>query len=62
MSQAAHPHPCTPALQDSILVALKSEEVSGVTATFLTVITVDGRVVMKETKVADAKFEGIEFV
>lgn len=51
-----------PGSKDSILVALKSEEVSGVTATFLTVVTMEGRVVLKETKVADAKFEGIEFV
>merc|ERR1712226_499808 len=51
-----------PGSKDDILVALKSEEVEGKSATYLTVITMEGRVLMEETKIGDKKFEGIEFV
>jgi len=51
-----------PGSKDNIIVALKSEEVEGKTATYLTVITMEGRVLLQETKIGDRKFEGIEFV
>lgn len=43
-------------------MCLKSEEVSGTTATYLTVVTSQGEVLLPETRIAEAKFEGIEFV
>ena len=45
-----------------MLIALKSEEVEGQLATYITVLTTDNEVLFPETKFADAKFEGIEFV
>lgn len=44
------------------MVALKSEEVEGVVATYITVLTMQGAILLPETKFADTKFEGIEFV
>jgi len=51
-----------PGTEDSVLIALKSEEVEGQLATYITVLTTDNKVLLPETKFADAKFEGIEFV
>ncbi|XP_059476799.1 soluble calcium-activated nucleotidase 1 [Neocloeon triangulifer] len=51
-----------PGTDDEVIVALKSEEDQGKSATFLTVFTVKGEVLYPETKVADNKFEGIEFI
>ena len=48
--------------KDSVMVALKSEEVEGKVATYITVIATDNKVLLPETKFADAKFEGLEFV
>lgn len=49
--------------RDSLIVALKSEEHRGKTATFVTVFRVaDGKVLYPETKIGDYKFEGIEFI
>ena len=45
-----------------MLIAIKSEEVEGQLATYITVLTTDNKVLLPETKFADAKFEGIEFV
>ncbi|KAF4513837.1 UNVERIFIED_CONTAM: hypothetical protein B566_EDAN016670 [Ephemera danica] len=47
---------------DEIIVALKSSEEAGKTATFITVFSIQGQVLMPETKVADLKYEGIEFI
>ena len=49
-------------LKDSVIVALKSEEVEGEVATYITVLTIDNKILLPETKFADAKFEGLEFV
>lgn len=43
-------------------MALKSEEVEGKVATYITVLTTDNKVLLPEAKFADAKFEGLEFV
>jgi len=51
-----------PGTQDSVIAALKSEEVEGKVATYITVLTTDNKVLLPETKFADAKFEGLEFV
>jgi len=51
-----------PDSKDEILVALKSEEVEGKVSTYMTVITMEGRVLMEETRIGDKKYEGIEFV
>ena len=48
--------------KDSVIMALKSEEVEGKVATYITVLTTDNKVLLPETKFADAKFEGVEFV
>ena len=44
------------------MVALKSEEDEGKVATYITVLTTDNKVLLPETKFADSKFEGLEFV
>lgn len=51
-----------PNSNEELLVALKSEEVDGKTATFMMVFTRNGNVIMKETKIDNYKFEGIEFI
>lgn len=43
------------------LVALKTEEVGGRVASFLSVVKLDGTVLMRDVRVADGfKFEGLE--
>jgi soluble calcium-activated nucleotidase 1 len=44
------------------VVALKSEEVEGKTATYLMVFTTEGHIILPELKVGDHKYEGIEFL
>jgi len=51
-----------PGTKDSVIVALKSEEIEGKVATYLMVFNIDGIVIYPETKIGDRKFEGIEFV
>jgi len=51
-----------PGTKDSVIVALKSEEIEGKVATYLMVFNVDGSVIYPETKIGDRKFEGVEFV
>lgn len=51
-----------PGSQDSIIVALKTEEFQGQTATYITAFTVGGRIVMPDVKVMNMKFEGLEFI
>jgi soluble calcium-activated nucleotidase 1 len=51
-----------PGTDDEVIVALKSEEDQGKSATYLTVFTIKGEVLLAETKVADNKYEGIEFL
>ncbi|KAL1443524.1 hypothetical protein MTO96_007434 [Rhipicephalus appendiculatus] len=49
--------------RDSLILALKSEEYKGKTASYITVIRVeDGKVLYPETKIGDYKFEGVEFI
>lgn len=51
-----------PGSQDSIIVALKTEEYQGETATYITAFTIEGQILMPDLKVSDKKFEGLEFV
>lgn len=50
-----------PGTNDQIIVALKSEEDRGVTATYIISFDINGSIILPETKVADLKYEGIEF-
>ncbi|XP_069786124.1 soluble calcium-activated nucleotidase 1 isoform X2 [Narcine bancroftii] len=51
-----------PDTDDQIIVSLKSEEDHGKIATYIMAFTLDGRFLLEETKVADVKYEGIEFI
>lgn len=44
------------------MVALKSEEDGGKIATYIMAFTLDGRILLPETKIGDVKYEGIEFI
>lgn len=49
-----------PGTDDTVIVALKSEENKGKTATYIMVFHIDGKILYPETKVADLKYEGID--
>jgi len=51
-----------PDTDDQVVVALKSEEDGGTTATYIMAFTLDGRMLMPETKMGDVKYEGLEFI
>ncbi|XP_054892012.1 soluble calcium-activated nucleotidase 1 isoform X2 [Poeciliopsis prolifica] len=51
-----------PNTDDQILLALKSEEDAGKIATYIMAFTLDGRILLPETKIGDVKYEGIEFI
>lgn len=51
-----------PGSDDTIIVALKTEEHQGATATYITAFNIDGRILMPDLKVSDKKYEGLEFV
>ncbi|XP_068177053.1 soluble calcium-activated nucleotidase 1b [Antennarius striatus] len=51
-----------PDTDDQIILALKSEEDAGKIATYITAFTLDGQVLMAETKIGDVKYEGLEFI
>ncbi|CAL8332233.1 unnamed protein product [Merluccius merluccius] len=51
-----------PDTDDQVVVALKSEEDAGTIATYIMAFTLDGRVLMPETKMGDVKYEGLEFI
>ncbi|KAG9263968.1 soluble calcium-activated nucleotidase 1 [Astyanax mexicanus] len=51
-----------PNTDDQIIVALKSEEVSGKIASYIIAFTLDGRILLPETKIGDVKYEGLEFI
>ncbi|XP_068606385.1 soluble calcium-activated nucleotidase 1 [Brachionichthys hirsutus] len=47
---------------DRIILALKSEEDGGQVATYVMAFTLDGRILLPETKIGDVKYEGLEFI
>ncbi|XP_026131689.1 soluble calcium-activated nucleotidase 1-like isoform X2 [Carassius auratus] len=51
-----------PDTDDQIILALKSEEDAGRTATYITAFTLDGRILLPDTKIGDLKYEGLEFI
>uniref|UniRef100_A0A3P9MT99 Soluble calcium-activated nucleotidase 1 n=1 Tax=Poecilia reticulata TaxID=8081 RepID=A0A3P9MT99_POERE len=51
-----------PDTDDQVVLALKSEEDAGRIATYIIAFTLDGRLLMPETKMGDVKYEGLEFI
>ncbi|XP_034075983.1 soluble calcium-activated nucleotidase 1 isoform X1 [Gymnodraco acuticeps] len=51
-----------PNTDDQIIVALKSEEDAEKVATYIMAFTLDGRILLPETKIGDVKYEGVEFI
>ncbi|XP_064556430.1 apyrase [Drosophila montana] len=52
-----------PNTEDSIIVALKTEELNGKTSTFVTAFSVEGKTLLPETRIeTDYKYEGFEFI
>ena len=51
-----------PGTQDTVIIALKSEEYKGTIASYVLVFNIDGTILYPETKIGDHKYEGIEFV
>lgn len=51
-----------PDTDDQVVLALKSEEDAGTIATYITAFTLDGQILLPETKIGDVKYEGLEFV
>lgn len=51
-----------PGSQDRIVLALKSEEDGGKVASYIMAFTLDGQVLLAETKIGDVKYEGLEFI
>lgn len=51
-----------PGSEDEVVIALKSEEIKGSVATYVTAFKIDGKILMPETKIGDIKYEGIEFI
>ena len=51
-----------PGTDDTLIVALKSEEDAGKIISYIMAFNMDGDFLMEETKIAEVKMEGIEFI
>ncbi|XP_059924751.1 soluble calcium-activated nucleotidase 1 isoform X3 [Gadus macrocephalus] len=51
-----------PDTDDQLVLALKSEEVGGTVATYILAFTLDGRILLPETRIGAVKYEGLEFI
>ncbi|CAG9773691.1 unnamed protein product [Ceutorhynchus assimilis] len=51
-----------PTSNDNVIVALKTEELEGKTATYITAFTIKGEILLEDSYVSDLKYEGIEFI
>lgn len=51
-----------PGTNDQLILALKSQEVSGKLASYVTVFSLQGEILLPDMKVGDFKYEGVEFV
>lgn len=51
-----------PTSEDNVIVALRSEELEGKTATYITAFTINGNILLEDTFISNLKFEGLEFI
>ncbi|XP_031353736.1 apyrase-like isoform X2 [Photinus pyralis] len=51
-----------PTSEDTVIVALRSEELDGKTATYITAFTINGKILLDDTFISDLKYEGLEFI
>ncbi|XP_061087324.1 soluble calcium-activated nucleotidase 1-like isoform X1 [Conger conger] len=51
-----------PGTGDTLVLALKSEERDGKTASYILAFTLDGRVLLPDTHIGHVKYEGLEFI
>ncbi|KAF5280248.1 hypothetical protein FQA39_LY18071 [Lamprigera yunnana] len=51
-----------PTSDDNIIVALRSEELEGKTATYITAFTINGNILLEDTFISNLKYEGLEFI
>ena len=51
-----------PDTNDNVIVALKSEEDNGKISSYIMAFTLDGDIILDETKIGDHKYEGVEFI
>ena len=51
-----------PGTDDSLIVALKSEEDKGKIVSYIMAFDMKGDFLMPETKIGEVKFEGVEFI
>jgi len=51
-----------PGTNDRIIVALRTEEIEGKTATYITAFDIEANILLDDTFVSDLKYEGLEFV
>ncbi|XP_057651713.1 soluble calcium-activated nucleotidase 1 [Diorhabda carinulata] len=51
-----------PTSNDEVIIALRTEELNGNTATYITAFTIDGKILLEDEHIADDKYEGLEFI
>lgn len=51
-----------PTTEDQIIVALKTEELEGKTASYITAFTIKGEIILEDSYISDLKYEGLEFI
>lgn len=51
-----------PGTNDEAIVALKTTEFEGKTATYISAFKTNSQVLMEDTKIEDLKYEGLEFI
>lgn len=51
-----------PTSNDFVIVALKTEELEGKTASYVTAFTIKGEILLEDSYISDLKYEGLEFI
>lgn len=51
-----------PGTNEEVIVALKTTEFEGKTATYISAFKINSQVLMEDTKIEDLKYEGLEFI
>lgn len=51
-----------PSSDDQVIVALRTEELDGKTATYITAFTIAGETLLADFHISDLKYEGLEFI